>query len=74
MKNLVLALSALCLIALTSCKEDATQKIDDTKVAAAAQRDAVSSNFPVLEFGEKVHDFGEVIAKSKSTNVFKYKN
>jgi len=74
MKNVVLALSALCLIAFTSCKEDATQKIDDTKVAAAAERDAASANFPVLEFDKKVHDFGELMAKTKVETVFKYKN
>ena len=74
MKNLVLALSALCLIAFTSCKEDATQKIDDTKVAAAAERDASSSKFPVLEFDKKVHDFGEIISKTPVETVFKYKN
>lgn len=74
MKKVLLVLSTVCLIAFTSCKEDATQKIDDTKVAAAAQRDAASSKYPVLEFDKKEHDFGEIISKTKVSTVFNYKN
>lgn len=74
MKKVVLALSALCLIAFTSCKEDAAQKIDDNKVAAAADRDAASSVYPVLTFEKTEHDFGEIIAKTPVETVFKYKN
>lgn len=74
MKNVVLALSTFCLIAFTSCKEDATKKIDDTKVAAAANRDATSSVFPVLTFDKTEHDFGEIIAKTPVETVFKYTN
>jgi ABC-type molybdate transport system substrate-binding protein len=74
MKKVVLALSALCLIAFTSCKEDAAKKIDDNKVAAAADRDAASSVYPVLTFEKTEHDFGEIIAKTPVETVFKYKN
>jgi len=35
MKKVVLILSAICLIGFTSCKEDASQKVDEKNVAAA---------------------------------------
>jgi hypothetical protein len=74
MKKVILGLSALCLIAFTSCKEDASKKIDENNVAAAAERDANSSKFPVLEFDKTEHDFGEIEAKTPVETVFKYKN
>lgn len=74
MKKAILALSALCLVAFTSCKEDATKKISEANVAKAAERDAVASKFPVLVFEEKEHDFGEIEAKTQVETVFKYKN
>ncbi|AUP81537.1 DUF1573 domain-containing protein [Flavivirga eckloniae] len=74
MKKLVLGLSALCLIAFTSCKENAAKKIDENNIAAAAERDASSSKFPVIEFDKKEHDFGEIEAKTPVSTVFKYKN
>jgi len=74
MRKLILGLSALCLVAFTSCKEDATKKIDETNVAKAAERDAVASKFPVLTFDKKEHDFGEIESKTPVETVFKYKN
>jgi len=74
MKKVFLTLSAVCLIAFTSCKEDATKKIDDSNVAEAATRDANSSKFPTIEFDKKEHDFGEIISGTNVETVFNYKN
>ncbi|WP_346882128.1 DUF1573 domain-containing protein [uncultured Algibacter sp.] len=74
MKKIILGLSTLCLVAFTSCKEDAAKKIDESNVAAAAARDAVASKFPVLQFDKKEHDFGEIEAKTPVETTFKYKN
>ncbi len=74
MKKIILGLSALCLIAFISCKENAANKIDEKNVAEAAERDASASKFPVLEFDKKEHDFGEIESKTKVTTVFSYKN
>lgn len=74
MKKVILGLSTLCLIAFTSCKEDASKKIDDNNVAEAAARDANSSKFPVIEFDKTEHDFGEIEAKTPVETVFSYKN
>ena len=74
MKKIILSLSALCLVAFTSCKENAAKKIDEKNVAAAAERDAVASKFPVIEFDKTEHDFGEIEAKTPVETVFNYKN
>lgn len=74
MKKVILGLSAICLIAFTSCKEDATKKIDDNNVAEAAERDAAASKFPVLTFDKTEHDFGEIEAKTNVETVFSYTN
>lgn len=74
MKKVLFALSAICLIAFTSCKEDATKKIKDENVAEAAKRDASSMKFPVIEFDKSEFDFGELEAKQNVETVFSYKN
>lgn len=74
MKKVVLVLSAVCLMAFSSCKEDATTKIDEKNVAAAATRDAQASKFPVIEFDKTTHDFGEIMSGTNVETVFKYKN
>ncbi|HMC00570.1 MAG TPA: DUF1573 domain-containing protein [Flavobacteriaceae bacterium] len=74
MKKFMLCLSAVCLIAFTSCKDDATKKIDDTNVAEAAERDADASKFPVIQFDKVEHDFGTIEAKTPVETVFNYTN
>ncbi|MGE5944755.1 MAG: DUF1573 domain-containing protein [Flavobacteriales bacterium] len=74
MKKIILALSALSLVAFTSCKEDASKKINDANVAVAAERDANSGKFPILQFEETSHDFGEIEANQAVETVFKYTN
>ncbi|TXG38903.1 DUF1573 domain-containing protein [Seonamhaeicola maritimus] len=74
MKKLILGLSAICLIAFTSCKENAAKKIEASNLAEAAERDANASKFPVIEFDKTEHDFGEIEAKKSVSTIFKYKN
>ncbi|WP_452599716.1 DUF1573 domain-containing protein [Pontimicrobium sp. MEBiC01747] len=74
MKKVVLVLSAICMVAFTSCKKDAAAAIDDSKVAAAADRDANASNFPVIQFDKVDHDFGEIISGTNVETVFNYTN
>jgi len=74
MKKLILGFSTLCLIAFTSCKEDAAKKVNETNVAEAAIRDAESSKFPVLNFETSEFDFGEIKKGSPVETVFNYKN
>ncbi|WP_066225747.1 DUF1573 domain-containing protein [Formosa haliotis] len=74
MKKIMLGLSAVCLIAFTSCKEDASKKVNEENVAVAAERDANSSKFPKIEFTETEHDFGTIESKTEVETVFEYKN
>jgi uncharacterized cupredoxin-like copper-binding protein len=74
MKKIILGLSALCMIAFTSCKEDATTKIKSENITEAASRDAVNADFPVLTFTETEHDFGEIEDGTPVETVFAYTN
>ena len=49
MKKIMLGLSAMCLIAFVSCKENAAKKIEESNVVAAAERDAVASTAWLVE-------------------------
>ena len=74
MKKVLLGLSALCLVAFTSCKEDATSKIKTENVAVAAERDATANDFAVLNFDKLEHDFGEIEEGTPVETVFTYTN
>lgn len=74
MKKIILSLSALCMVAFTSCKEDATSKIKSENVTQAAERDAVAGDFPVITFDKKEHDFGEIENGTPVSTVFTYTN
>ncbi len=74
MKKIIVALGALCLVAFTSCKDNATKKIDENNIAVAAKRDANSTKFPILQFEETEHDFGDIEARTPVETVFNYKN
>ena len=74
MKKVILGLSALCLVAFTSCKEDASSKIKSENVTQAAERDAADVSFPVLSFDKTEHDFGEIENGTPVETVFSYTN
>ncbi|MBU3822702.1 DUF1573 domain-containing protein [Flavobacteriaceae bacterium XHP0103] len=74
MRKIILGLSALSVLAFTSCKEDASKKINEANVAVAAERDASANKFPVLQFEETLHDFGEIAANTPVETVFNYTN
>ena len=74
MKKAILGLSALCMVAFTSCKEEASSKVKSENVAVAAERDAVSADFPLLTFDRAEHDFGEIEDGTPVETVFNYTN
>lgn len=74
MKKVILGLSALCMVAFTSCKEDAASKVKSENVAVAAERDANAGNFPVLKLDKEVHDFGTIMNGTPVETKFKYTN
>ena len=57
MKKLFLLLSTIVLVSFTSCKEKATEKINQENVEKAAERDAQAIVFPSVTFDKTTHDF-----------------
>ena len=74
MKKIILGMSALCMVAFTSCKEDAASKVNSENVAVAAERDANAGNFPVMNLDKTVHDFGTIENGTPVETIFKYTN
>ncbi|WP_179018870.1 DUF1573 domain-containing protein [Winogradskyella forsetii] len=74
MKKVILGLSALCMVAFTSCKEDAASKIKSENIAVAAERDANAGDFPVISFDKTEHDFGTIENGTPVETTFKYEN
>ncbi|RCW92677.1 DUF1573 domain-containing protein [Winogradskyella arenosi] len=74
MKKVILGLSALCMVAFTSCKDDAASKVKDENVAVAAERDANAGDFAVISLDKTEHDFGNIENGTPQETVFKYTN
>lgn len=74
MKKAMLALSAISLMAFTSCKDNASNKIKTDNVAQAAERDEAGKQIPVMEFEKQEHDFGTIEQGTAQETVFKFTN
>jgi len=74
MKKIILGFSALCMVAFTSCKEDASSKVKAENVTQAAERDAVSEDYPTITFNKTEHDFGDIENGTPVETVFSYTN
>jgi hypothetical protein len=75
MKKVILGLSALCMVAFTSCKEEsAVAKVNTENVTKAAERDAVVGDFPAITFDKTEHDFGEIENGTPVETTFSYTN
>ena len=74
MKKVILSFSVLCLVAFTSCKDDAASKVKSENVAEAAQRDATAGDLPSISFDKVEHDFGTIPNGTPVETVFKYTN
>jgi hypothetical protein len=67
-------LFALAMLPLNSCKENATEKINQDNVEKAAKRDAQTIVFPTINFDKTLHDFGEIQNGTPVETVFSYTN
>ncbi len=74
MKKLILMVAAVATVALTSCNEKATAKIDDANLAQVAQNEQKLGDFPVMTFDEVIYDFGTVPEGTEVVKEFKFKN
>ncbi|KAB8152223.1 DUF1573 domain-containing protein [Kordia sp. TARA_039_SRF] len=69
-----LLLGAMTLVLFTSCKDDASKKIQSANVADAAKRDANATNFAAMTFDKTEHDFGTINEGDQVETVFKFTN
>lgn len=74
MRKTIVILGALALIATVSCKEKASEKIDENNVATAAQRDVASKSLPVISFEESEFDFGTIEQGTPQEHIFMFTN
>jgi len=74
MKKSILMLAVLSAIAFTSCKDNAADKVNEENVAAAAERDAQNTEFPVMTFEKTEHDFGQIAQGTPVEHVFTFTN
>ena len=74
MKKILLTVFVVGLIPLNSCKDNATEKINQENVEMAAERDAQTIVFPSISFDKTLHDFGEIQNGTPVETVFSYTN
>lgn len=76
MKNLVKtgALLVVSLMALTSCKQSAADKVDEKQVALAATRDDAQKKVPEMTFAETEFDFGRITRGEAQEHTFEFTN
>jgi len=74
MRKIVLAIGMVSLLAFTSCKENASEKIQTNNVAQAAERDEAARAVPVMTFEKSEHDFGTIEQNAPQEAAFKFTN
>ncbi len=74
MKKSILIVAVLSVFAFTSCKDKASDKVNEENVTAAASRDAVAGELPVMTFAESEFDFGEMEGGTNVEHIFKFTN
>jgi len=74
MKKIVLIVGLVSMVAFTSCKENASSKINTDKVAEAAVRDEASKAVPIMSFEKAEHDFGTIEQGTPQEAAFKFTN
>ncbi len=58
--RILIALTGAFIISMTSCKNNASEKVKTENVQMAAQRDAKTKNLSIMTFSKTDHDFGTI--------------
>lgn len=74
MKKSIFILAAAALVSFTSCKDNASEKVNGENVAATAEREAEASKYPVMTFTESEFDFGTIDQGTPQEHVFTFTN
>ena len=74
MKRLFIALGLAAVLVLSSCKENASSKVNTENVEVAAERDIQAKNLPVMNFEKTEHDFGTITRGTPQETIFNFTN
>ncbi|QWX82743.1 DUF1573 domain-containing protein [Cellulophaga sp. HaHaR_3_176] len=74
MRKIVITLNLVLVLAMVSCKENASSKINTENVEVASERDAAAKKLPVMSFEKVEHDFGNIVQNTPQETVFTFKN
>ena len=74
MKKGILVVAAFGAMFFTSCKDDASSKVNAANVETAAERDAQAVYYPEITFEESEYDFGNIAKGTHVEHVFKFTN
>ena len=74
MKRLLLLFVTLLTISATSCKNDASKKVDEEKAQKAQEKAEQEKKFPKMSFEEEVYDFGTITSGESVEHEFTFKN
>lgn len=73
-KKTIFLVAVFAVFTLTSCKDNAVNKVKEENIATAAERDASSNKAPEITFDETEYDFGNIAKGTKVEHLFKFKN
>lgn len=68
------AFAMLAVLTLASCKQSASEKVQESKVALAESRDNAQKNVPVMTFEKTEHDFGRIQQNTPQEYTFEFTN
>ena len=74
MRKGILFLAVVAAMGFTSCKEDASSKVQAENVEEAAVRDAKEVVYPEMTFEEREYDFGTIEQGTNVEHVFEFTN
>ena len=75
MKKILVIGFVLLTVIFTSCKDNASAKINTSNLETAKERDAkLSLGSPIIEFDQTEYDFGTIVEGEKVQGVFNVKN
>lgn len=74
MRTKILALSLFSIVALVSCKENASDRVKAQNVEQAAARDAVAEAYPEISFDQTEYDFGQIDYGTNVEHKFTFTN
>mgnify|MGYP006428723071 CR=1 FL=1 len=74
MKRLILLFAVLLTISVTSCKNDASKKVDQEKAQKAQEKAQQEKSFPKMTYEEEVYDFGTITSGETVEHEFTFKN